>query len=655
MSDLIDRILQHHTDLGGHWAGSLGASPLLRIESYLQTYFAGREIRSVETGCGASTIVFAEYAAHHTAYCYDDRSASGSSVNFAQSFSGFCAERVKWVYGPTQQTIFNEPLEGPVDIVLIDGPHGYPFPELEYFAFYKWLRPGGILIVDDIHIPTINNLYRFLLQDDSFRFDGLARTTAYFQRTDRPAFNMEGDDWWLQRYNVQSFPAVRLDSPSAAVRLPISVVFDQTLATGAPFLTRGFSLLDCPPTSEGAVSSVEMQLENAPEHVKVELDIDPVCVEEREDCGVTVLANTQQVGSWDFASPGRRTVELEASSSNEGTLTLEFRNHGLKMGRSLKAWAKSADPDARLPNFRLHSITLSDSSVEAQPTHLRRADGSIVTFDYNGQTFSFFVDQAHDPVQAFHTACRFYELDQLDELKRRVATGACILDVGAHAGNHAVYFEKVMQAKRIVVIEPNPRAQFLIRTNCALNNLRTIDLAYLDNTLINNTTGDDLFASEHFDLIKLDVDGIELDVLQGLAATIERCRPLLFINVKEAKKEEFIARLKDWHFDVLSEVQAKPDTTNLLVGATANAESAENRTGASAPGNTTPPGEQLTPSAEHGARVVSECWAVAESQGPAAARSLLWRMVAGDPTLLRNRSVLGALRRLHGLGPTTIR
>jgi SAM-dependent methyltransferase len=51
------------------------------------------------------------------------------------------------------------------------------------------------------------------------------------------------------------------------------------------------------------------------------------------------------------------------------------------------------------------------------------------------------------------------------------------------------------------------------------------------------------------------------------------------------------------------------------------------------------------------ALVTNECWAVAKSQGPAAARSRLWQMVARNPSLLRDRSILGALRRLHGLGP----
>ena len=34
--------------------------------------------------------------------------------------------------------------------VLIDGPHGYPFPEIEYFYFYPRLKPGALLVVDDI-------------------------------------------------------------------------------------------------------------------------------------------------------------------------------------------------------------------------------------------------------------------------------------------------------------------------------------------------------------------------------------------------------------------------------------------------------------------------------------------------------------------------
>jgi len=193
MSDLIDRISQYYEELGGDRAGALSTLPLNRLEWYLQTHFQGQEVRSVETGCGASTIVFAQHSAHHTVSCYDDRSEIGSSVNYAQNFPGCRHDQVKWICGPTQRPIvFAEPLTPPVDIALIDGPHGYPFPELEYFALYRWLKPGGILIVDDIHIPTINNLHRFLLQDDSFRSHGAALTNSLFRADAQPGLQHRG-------------------------------------------------------------------------------------------------------------------------------------------------------------------------------------------------------------------------------------------------------------------------------------------------------------------------------------------------------------------------------------------------------------------------------------------------------------------------------
>lgn len=48
--------------------------------------------------------------------------------------------------------------------------------------------------------------------------------------------------------------------------------------------------------------------------------------------------------------------------------------------------------------------------------------------------------------------------------------------------------------------------------------------------------------------------------------------------------------------------------------------------------------------------LVGECWDIARSHGMATSRSLLWHAVLRDPSLLGNRPVLGALRRLHGGG-----
>ncbi len=593
MSTLVEQIEAYQTKIGMHRAGSLTGRPLSRLEWYLQSYFQGKEVRTAETGCGASTIVFAQYAEQHTVYCYDDRSEEASSVSYAQQFPAFRQERTRWVYGPTQRTIFDQPLEQPVDMLLIDGPHGYPFPELEYFGFYRWLRPGSILIVDDIQIPTINHLYRFLLQDDSFRTHGVVSTTAYFQRTDAPAFNMEGDGWWLQRYNVQSYPSVDANQPVEGARLPISLLFDGRLATGEPTLTRGFSLLDTPPVTEGPLSNVELRLAgDVPAQVTIELDIEPICPAERDGSGTAVLVNAKEVADVQFTSPARQKVVVRAPTDGAETLSLEFWNRGLRPANDLKDWVKSASFDGRLPNFRLHAVTVLDSNSTAQPTSVRRADGSIVTFDYEGQAFTFFVDDLHDSVEIFHTVGRFYEQDELEVLRDRVPGAASVLDVGAHIGNHTVYFEKVMQARRVVPIEPTPRAQFLLRTNCALNNLTRVDLSHLGkalgrkqatgalipdtNTNSGGTSvrvgkgpvtifrGDDLFQSETFDLIKIDVEGMELDVLSGLAGTIRRCRPLMFIEVTDENRSRLLTTLDRWRFEVIWSGQMYPRLTNVL-------------------------------------------------------------------------------------------
>ena len=80
-------------------------------------------------------------------------------------------------------------------LVLLDGPHGYPFPQLEYWAVYRHIRPGGLLVVDDIHIPTIWQLFEFLREEPMFELLEVVLNTAFFRRTTAPTLNPYGDCW----------------------------------------------------------------------------------------------------------------------------------------------------------------------------------------------------------------------------------------------------------------------------------------------------------------------------------------------------------------------------------------------------------------------------------------------------------------------------
>ncbi|PPC97908.1 MAG: methyltransferase [Methylocystis sp.] len=180
-----------------HSAGSMPLRTLLRIERLL----TGTEIFSAETGCGKSTIFFSRIAERHKVFCFDDRGQKASSVDYFMNCPATRPDRLDLVFGPTQLTLPRHEDHVRYDLVLIDGPHGFPFPELEYYYFYPHLKTDGLLVVDDIHIPTISRLADFLSEDQMFEKVEFVGSTAIFRRTDAPVFDPLGDGWWLQAFN----------------------------------------------------------------------------------------------------------------------------------------------------------------------------------------------------------------------------------------------------------------------------------------------------------------------------------------------------------------------------------------------------------------------------------------------------------------------
>ena len=180
---------------GLHQCGTFGQQALAALAGHLLE----REIMySAETGSGSSTLLFSHCSQLHTVFSVD--SGGGSVVNVKAS-PLLDAEHVFWVEGPTQLTLPTYRFQHRLQAVLIDGPHGYPFPDLEYYYLYQHLDCGALLIIDDIQIPTIHNLFEFLKQEQMFSLDEVVETTAFFTRTDAPTFSAIGDSWWEQGYN----------------------------------------------------------------------------------------------------------------------------------------------------------------------------------------------------------------------------------------------------------------------------------------------------------------------------------------------------------------------------------------------------------------------------------------------------------------------
>jgi FkbM family methyltransferase len=146
-------------------------------------------------------------------------------------------------------------------------------------------------------------------------------------------------------------------------------------------------------------------------------------------------------------------------------------------------------------------------------------------------------------------------------LKALTQPGDALIDVGAHIGTHAVPLARhIGPGGRLIAFEPQPVMAVILEANLALNDTRWVEvrlaaagaapgrlsLPIVDYTLAGQNFGgvsllgaqsegsvpverlDDLGARPA--LIKIDVEGMELDVLKGAAATITDLQPALYIE-----------------------------------------------------------------------------------------------------------------------------
>lgn len=149
----------------------------------------------------------------------------------------------------------------------------------------------------------------------------------------------------------------------------------------------------------------------------------------------------------------------------------------------------------------------------------------------------------------------FYEQHMLDAIRDLGLTGTAI-DVGAHVGNHTVYFATQCKFDNVIAFEPNPVAKHVFKDNTKrIENIELIGKALLDTPkyikldlnkdLHGQTkvvdcdkspvycTSLDVHVSNMgmcISLIKIDVEGREIDVLKGAFNTILKHKPHLFIE-----------------------------------------------------------------------------------------------------------------------------
>jgi glycosyltransferase involved in cell wall biosynthesis len=199
---LIDKILCQIKNLPENFqpAGALPPTVLEAIANYAKDHSISN---SVETGCGVSTILLSNISKiKHKCFALPR-----GDLDTVKSSPLLNKDTIEFVEGPTQRNLPYHNFSEKLQLALIDGAHGYPFPEIDYYFIYPHLDEGALLIIDDIWIPTIQNLYLFLKEDEMFELlEVIGNRTAFFRRTSAVLLDPYGDGWWVQNYNKQRFP-----------------------------------------------------------------------------------------------------------------------------------------------------------------------------------------------------------------------------------------------------------------------------------------------------------------------------------------------------------------------------------------------------------------------------------------------------------------
>jgi precorrin-6B methylase 2 len=151
---------------------------------------------SAETGCGGSTIVLSHASECHIAFAIEGKDRT---VTELRQQSDLRTENVIFVEGETKDTLPAYQFERDVDLVLLDGPHAYPLPQIEFAYLFPRLRMGGWLVVDDIQIPSVYELFHFLEKESSVVLEEVTVRTAFFRRVSAAEDGPDG--WTLQGMN----------------------------------------------------------------------------------------------------------------------------------------------------------------------------------------------------------------------------------------------------------------------------------------------------------------------------------------------------------------------------------------------------------------------------------------------------------------------
>ena len=187
---IAEKPLLHTDEKGLPVDYSINVNVLRALNLYLKP-----GMHTLETGSGHSTIVFASIGTHHISISpYADEQAR------IQQYldSKLIGNNPRFLTGSSDQILPITDLPAVLDFVLIDGAHRFPFAMIDFHYTEAKIPVGGILCVDDVHMPSVKILFQFLQIEQEWKLLQRVKHTAFFKRV---APTVIYSDWQGQAMN----------------------------------------------------------------------------------------------------------------------------------------------------------------------------------------------------------------------------------------------------------------------------------------------------------------------------------------------------------------------------------------------------------------------------------------------------------------------
>lgn len=305
-----------------------------------------------------------------------------------------------------------------------------------------------------------------------------------------------------------------------------------------------------------------------------------------------VLSLLDKLATLGLETRGRRVAELFAAGEMEQTLAL-FKLHSEAVSE-VASRAKLAMFSAMATNDRGAVVALAPR--QSQGLHkfveVYLSGQSDVEVRGRSRSYRFPFAATNFSISLRHALGQFYEERALRTLQGILSPGDIVLDVGANIGNHAVFFAGEA-ACNVIAFECNPHLVTRLRTTVRLNALEAqINLDHLgaavsdevgishfnfireDYSNVSATPNQDTESVPSITLdslgltscrlLKIDVDGGELPVLQGAITLLKTVRPIVAIEVMNYNVAAVLQLFSTYDYEIVQEDTA-PQTYSDFV------------------------------------------------------------------------------------------